>query len=261
MVLKMKKIKILIIEDDDDVRNNIVTLLEEENYNVASASGGKAGIELAKKEIPDLIISDILMPGIDGYQVLEVLSKNKILRTIPFIFLTAKVERDDIRKGMQLGADDYLFKPFKSEELLSAITSRLRKREVFKWGRITKSNKTKNEKIKKYNEDDKIFLNMNGKPNYIQISGIIYITAENQYTSIRLVNGDNILVRKSISLWEESLPNKKFIRIHRSTIINSDFIVKMERWYNSSFLFYLKGVKEPFVISKRFSSKLRKNQI
>jgi CheY-like chemotaxis protein len=261
MVSKMKKIKILVIEDDDNVRKNIVTLLEEENYNVFSANGGRTGIEMAKKEIPDLIISDILMPEIDGYRVLEELSKNKALSTIPFIFLTAKVEREDIRKGMQLGADDYLFKPFKSEELLSAIISRLKKREVIKMGHLTKTTKVKNEKVKKYGEDDKIFLNMNGKPNYIQINGIIYITAENQYTSISLVGGDRILVRKSISWWEDSLPSKKFIRIHRSTIINSDFIVKMERWYNSSFLFYLKDVKEPFVISKRFSSKLRKNQI
>ena len=257
----MKKIKILVIEDDDNVRKNIVTLLEEENYIVFSSSGGKAGIELAKKEVPDLIISDILMPEVNGYHVLEELSKNKILRAIPFIFLTAKVEREDIRKGMQLGADDYLFKPFKSEELLSAIISRLKKREVIKDGRVTKSDKIKKERTKRYGEEDKIFLNMNGKPNYIQISGIVYITAENQYTSLCLTNGDRILVRKSIAWWEESLPIKKFIRIHRSTIINSNFIIKMEKWYNSSFLFYLKGVKEPFVISKRFSSKLRKNQI
>jgi DNA-binding response OmpR family regulator len=167
MVKNMRKIKLLIIEDDDDVRKNIVTLLEEENYNVFSASGGREGITLAKKEIPDLIISDILMPEVDGYQVLQQLSKNKVLRTVPFIFLTAKVEREDIRKGMQLGADDYLFKPFKSEELLSAIISRLSKREVIKGLQIPKSEKVKNEKVKKYGEEDKIFLNMNGKPNYI----------------------------------------------------------------------------------------------
>lgn len=112
-----------------------------------------------------------------------------------------------------------------------------------------------------YNIDDKIFLNISGKPHIVAIKDIVYIAAENQYTSIKTVEGKSILVRKSISAWELILPAKIFLRIHRATIINTDHISKMEKWYNSSFLVYLKEIKEPFVISKRYSTQLRRNQI
>ena len=124
--------KILVIEDDKNVRENIKTLLSEEGFIVYSASAGDEGIIIAKNEIPDLIVCDIMMHGKDGYAVLKELSKNSFTKSIPFIFLTAKVERSDLRLGMELGADDYLFKPFKSEELLKSIESRLRRVDVFK---------------------------------------------------------------------------------------------------------------------------------
>ncbi len=256
----MKKTKILVIEDEKDVRNNISTLLEEEGFSVLSAPCGEEGIEIAKKEIPDLIVCDILMTGIDGYEVLKELSKEKKTRSVPFIYLTAKVERDDLRKGMQLGADDYIFKPFKSSELIGAINARLQKREVMKADSIQVPEKKKKNIKMRYEMEDKIFLNTSSQPIIVQVNQIIYITAENQYTSITTLDGRTIILRKSISAWEELLPSKKFLRIHRSTLINSDFIIKMEKWYNASFLIYLKNVKEPFVISKRYSSLLRKNQ-
>ncbi|MHB8906941.1 MAG: response regulator transcription factor, partial [Melioribacteraceae bacterium] len=124
--------KILVIEDEKDIREVINALLTEEGYAVYSAKNGKDGIELAKNEIPNLIICDIMMPGMDGYTVLKELSKNSSTKSIPFIFLTAKVERNDLRFGMELGADDYLFKPFKSEELLKSISSRLNRIETLK---------------------------------------------------------------------------------------------------------------------------------
>jgi DNA-binding LytR/AlgR family response regulator len=257
----MKKNSILVIEDDDSVRENICTLLKEEGYQVFSASNGKDGIEITKKELPCLIICDILMPQLSGYEVLEELSRGKKTKTIPFIYLTARVEREDIRKGMQLGADDYLFKPFKAHELLDAISIRLNKRDVIIASNLKNKASQKKKIKKKYSVDDKIFLSVNGKPIIIQVKDIIYIVAENQYTSLKLIDGKSILIRKSITVWEQLLPPKKFLRIHRSNIINTEYIVKMERWYNSSFLIYMKDIKEPFVISKRYSAKLRKNQI
>jgi len=124
--------KLLLIEDDVTVRENTAELLELSNYNVITASNGKLGIETAKQEVPDIIICDIMMPEIDGYGVLEALSKNPSTLNIPFIFLSAKTEHKDIRKGMDLGADDYLTKPFEEEELLSAIESRLAKVAILK---------------------------------------------------------------------------------------------------------------------------------
>jgi CRP-like cAMP-binding protein/CheY-like chemotaxis protein len=124
--------KILIIEDNNDMRENTAEILELANYKVFTAKNGKEGVELAQKVKPDLIICDIMMPVLDGYGVLHLLSKNNDTAAIPFIFLTAKAERTDLRKGMEMGADDYLTKPFDDIELLSAIESRLKKMDILK---------------------------------------------------------------------------------------------------------------------------------
>jgi CRP-like cAMP-binding protein/CheY-like chemotaxis protein len=124
--------KILLIEDNKDVRENTAEILTLARYAVITAVNGKEGVELAQKEKPDLIICDIMMPVLDGHGVLHLLSKNEELAGIPFIFLTAKAERSDLRKGMEMGADDYLTKPFDDVELLSAIESRLKKNEILK---------------------------------------------------------------------------------------------------------------------------------
>ncbi|HTQ65848.1 MAG TPA: response regulator [Puia sp.] len=121
--------KILVIEDNADVRENIVEILELSDYQVLQAPDGKAGVEIAMKEIPDLVICDIMMPVLDGYGVLHLLSKHKETYGVPFIFLTAKSEKSDFRKGMELGADDYLTKPFDGIELLNAVEIRLKKTE------------------------------------------------------------------------------------------------------------------------------------
>jgi CRP-like cAMP-binding protein/ActR/RegA family two-component response regulator len=121
--------KVLIIEDNDDIRENVIEILELAGYQVSSANNGKAGVELAFQDMPDIILCDIMMPEMDGYGVLYMLSKRPETIAIPFIFLTAKAEHFDRRKGMEMGADDYLTKPFDDMELLNAIESRLKKKE------------------------------------------------------------------------------------------------------------------------------------
>ncbi len=121
---------ILLIEDDTALRENTAELLELSHYKVHTAPNGKIGIEKAKKEIPDIIVCDIMMPEIDGYGVLEAVVSDSSTSQIPFIFLSAKTEHKEIRKGMDMGADDYLTKPFEEEELLSAIESRLAKASI-----------------------------------------------------------------------------------------------------------------------------------
>lgn len=124
--------KILFIEDDTVVRENTAELLELSDYNVVTAANGKIGVELAKKELPDIIVCDIMMPEMDGYGVLQTLAQEPSTQYIPFIFLSAKTEHKDIRRGMDLGADDYLTKPYEEEELISAIESRLAKVSILK---------------------------------------------------------------------------------------------------------------------------------
>lgn len=122
--------RILIIEDNKEVRENIAEILELSDYTVMTADNGKNGVEAALKTPFDLVICDIMMPQLDGYGVLHLLSKHKETRDTPFIFLTAKSERTDFRKGMEMGADDYLTKPFDGIELLNAIEVRLKKAEA-----------------------------------------------------------------------------------------------------------------------------------
>lgn len=124
--------KILLIEDNQGMRENTAEILELSNYKVFTAENGKEGVRLAMSENPDLIICDIMMPELDGYGVLHALSKSEATAGIPFIFLTAKAEKSDQRKGMEMGADDYLTKPFDDMELLNAVEVRLKKSEQLK---------------------------------------------------------------------------------------------------------------------------------
>jgi CRP-like cAMP-binding protein len=166
--------RILLIEDNRDVRENTADILELASYEVATAENGKIGVELAEKFRPDVIICDIMMPELDGYGVLDLLGKNSATASIPFIFLTAKTDRAEVRLGMNLGADDYLTKPFEEKELLEAIASRLRKSDFLK-KEIAKNreglnkfldeasqfsdlkNLSKDYPLKKYNKKDNIF--------------------------------------------------------------------------------------------------------
>jgi DNA-binding NarL/FixJ family response regulator len=121
--------KILVIEDDPEMRRNIVIVLRLEQYQPIAAENGRVGVELAKKEKPDLILCDVMMPELDGYGVLKALHEDTNTALTPFIFLTAKGEKEDLRSGMNLGADDYLTKPVAQADLLKAIEVRLRRSE------------------------------------------------------------------------------------------------------------------------------------
>ncbi len=121
---------VLLIEDDLALRENTAELLELSDYNVHTAPNGKIGVQMAKEKVPDIVVCDIMMPEMDGYGVLEELSADMTTKHIPFIFLSAKTEHKEIRKGMDLGADDYLTKPFEEDDLISAIESRLAKAEI-----------------------------------------------------------------------------------------------------------------------------------
>jgi CheY-like chemotaxis protein/CRP-like cAMP-binding protein len=174
--------KILLIEDDIVLRENTAELLELSGYKVETASNGRAGIEVAKKYLPNLIVCDIMMPELDGYGVLESLSKNDSTKYIPFIFLSAKTERQDIRKGMDLGADDYITKPFNEEELISAIESRIAKSAILHEERQNigafPDDNVFNDEMKTLN-DLKNFFDDNGKVFLYSKGDIIYEEGNN----------------------------------------------------------------------------------
>jgi CRP-like cAMP-binding protein/CheY-like chemotaxis protein len=121
---------ILVIDDNKDIRENTAEILDLAGYKTFTAENGKVGVDVALREKPSVIVCDIMMPDLDGYGVLHLLRKNADTQNIPFIFLTAKTERSDFRKGMEMGADDYITKPFEDIELLNAIEVRLKKAEI-----------------------------------------------------------------------------------------------------------------------------------
>jgi len=121
--------KILVIEDEPEMRRNITTLLRYHDYEPIAAANGRDGVQAARREKPDVILCDVMMPELDGYGVLEELQMDASLARTPFIFLTAKGEKDDLRSGMNLGADDYLTKPVANADLIRAIEARLRRSE------------------------------------------------------------------------------------------------------------------------------------
>src|SRR6187431_2583645 len=124
--------KILVIEDNVEMCENIASILKLANYQVITANSGRMGIELVQQHQPDLIVCDIMMPDLDGFGVLHILNKDPLTANIPFIYLTAKSEQKDFRAGMNLGADDYITKPFDGIELFNAIELRLKKNELIK---------------------------------------------------------------------------------------------------------------------------------
>jgi two-component system sensor histidine kinase/response regulator len=124
--------KILVIEDEESVRENLVKLLDLEDFEAIGASNGSIGVKLAKEQTPDLIICDVMMPELDGYGVLNALRQDDTTATIPFIFLTAKAAKEDLRQGMELGASDYLHKPFTRAEILKVINTQLQKQQKLK---------------------------------------------------------------------------------------------------------------------------------
>lgn len=243
------KSRILIIEDDEPIRASLADLLEEEGYEVISASTAKQAVELARKSDPDLIISDIMLPDGDGYGILEEVNRIRSLSAVPFIFLTAKTDFQDLRKGMMKGASDYLTKPYDALELIGAVRLRLEKAEKIRTH------------YKGPQLPEQIMLMHNSRPVFVKPGHIISITAENVYSNVFLKDSNTLLVRKSMKEWEKLLPGNMFIRIHRSTIINSLLIEKIEKLNGRSFRVFMKHTAQSFVISQRYASKLKSKLI
>lgn len=247
---------ILLIEDDSDLAENISLLLEENGYKVCTARNGGEGILKAKEILPDLIVCDIIMNEINGYDVKQELNKDENTAVIPFVYLTAKVEKNDIRKGMGLGADDYLLKPFNSEELLQSIATRINKHDRFKT--IILNREILEEKRKTFDKKDILSFKVRNSKVSIRIENIEFISAESQYSRIFQSEGKSLLLRKSLKWWEQSLPKNIFVRIHRNTIINIKYIKSVRKSDNGAYKVILTDFDKEFEISFRYTQKLRK---
>jgi len=242
---------ILVIEDDPAVRENIQFLLEESGYTVVTANDGNQGMAIAPKLVPDLILCDIMMPHADGYDVLRALRSRPETFSVPFVFLTARSEMTDMRRGMQLGADDFLLKPYKAEDLLQAVLTQISKQPV------PRANADAKHQEPAHALPEHELVLAGSTPEVFKIADIKYIKAEEEYSVVFTCDGKKHVVRRLLKEWEEHLPGSTFLRIHRSFLINLNHVLKIEKWFNHTYRVFLKDVAEPLVMSRRFSTQLR----
>lgn len=208
---------LLVIEDDGDIRDVLCEMLELAGYEVQQAANGKEGLKSILEKRPDLVLCDVDMPMLNGFELLEVLNtrlKNEVIP--PFVFLTAKVEKSDIRMGMNLGADDYILKPFKYSELLKVVELRLKKRQKMLEGKIKNVESLPKRLALPTKEGLELFY----------FSTIVSCRAERAYCTFYLLDNRKIIVSKSMKVFEEQLLKNNFIKVHKSTIVNIGLIKK-----------------------------------
>ncbi len=235
-----KKFKALIVDDERLARKELILMLKE--FNEIEITGEAADITSAKKIItdkkPDVIFLDIQMPGESGFDLI-----NSIPIDTKVIFVTAFDEY--AIRAFDINALDYLLKPVNPKRLKEAID------------RLQLIEKEESGDYKRLDEDDRLLVAINGKLQFIKVNSITCISSAGDYTEIKTTVGIKGVALKPMKEWEQRLPEKMFVRIHRSTLINLDQIEKFDEWFNNSYRVYLKGVKEPFTISRRYAVKLK----
>ncbi|MGK9476309.1 LytR/AlgR family response regulator transcription factor [Melioribacter sp. OK-6-Me] len=234
--------KIVVLEDDKVLCESIKSALSLNDFEVFISYDSFKGLSLIKEVKPDIILCDIMMPEYDGYWVIEKVRSLEEFRNIPFIFITAKSERESFRKGMEMGADDYLTKPFKISELIKAIEVQLKKKTNYKENRLTL--------------EDFLFVDAGNKIVKVMVKSIVVIEADNIYSIITTSDGNKYNIRKSMSNWEEILPSH-FARVHRGVIINLNYVKQIEKLSDQTRIFNLEGYDRPVRIGKSYWADLK----
>ena len=235
-----RKLTAIVVDDERLARNAIKTLLEEvdkiellgEADNVTSAA------TLIDKIKPDVVFLDIQLPGESGFDLLE-----RIPASIKIIFVTAFDEY--ALRAFEANALDYLMKPVSITRLKSCVE------------RLFEENMQDETENKKLIGSDRLFILFNTHYLFLKVESILYISASGDYSELHLTDGKKGLTNKSMTEWESRLPENIFCRVHRSTIINIDHVVKVDEWFNNAFRVLLKDVDEPFIMSRRYSSMIK----
>lgn len=246
--------QLLIIEDDQSLRESITEIFSENGFKVSAAADGLSGIKLANLIQPDLIICDLKMPGLDGFEVKKNLSDNLRTSSIPFIFLTAHKDIQSMQKGMELGADDYITKPVKMKILLNLVLKRLERIKSIKSGDNNKSALNK----MTVSEQGKYLIKTRSEHFLITWDDLILISADGYYSILHLKNGKKVRLKRTLKNWLSILPVGKFLQIHRNMVINTESIEKIEPWAKGTYIARLKFYPDPVYFSQRCSRKIRK---
>ncbi|MCF7823267.1 MAG: LytTR family DNA-binding domain-containing protein [Candidatus Marinimicrobia bacterium] len=235
-----KNYKALLVDDERLSRNDLRLMLEKHsNIDVIgeAASGDKA-LELIEELNPDLVFLDIQMPGLSGFDVLEHINTN-----IKVIFVTAFDEY--ALRAFEVNALDYLLKPVNPERLAQSIE------------RLELTSDETDHGFRELEYHDRLLLKLDTSLGFLKISTIICITSAGDYSEVITTTRKKVLVHKSMAEWETRLPTSFFNRIHRTTIVNMEFVDRLEEWFNNSYRVYLKGIEEPYVMSRRYVAKLK----
>ncbi len=230
----------LVVDDERLARMELISMLKHfDNINViGEADSVDKAIEQIESHKPDLIFLDIQMPGKSGFDLLD-----KIELEAKIIFVTAYDEY--AIRAFEVNALDYLPKPVSQERLTKTVE------------RIIRNSPNKQLSSKKLKYTDRLFLEFGTQIRFLKVCDITFITAEGDYSMVNLIDGSNGLVSKSMKEWEERLPADFFCRIHRASIINTEYIEKIDKYFNTSYKISLKGVKDPLIISRRYAKKIK----
>ncbi len=231
----------LVVDDERLARNDIISMLKEhpDILVTGEASDVPSALKAIEQLNPDLIFLDINMPGQSGFDLL-----NSADTDAKVIFVTAFDEY--ALRAFEVNALDYLMKPVNPKRLKSA----LEKLELA-------DESADFVQMRKLKYDDNLFLQVNSAMKFIKVFKIVCINSSGDYSEIITDDGHKGLTLKSMKEWESRLPENNFCRVHRSTIINLEFITKVEKWFNNSYRLHLKGIDDPMVMSRRYASKLK----
>ncbi len=235
-----KEIRAILVDDERLARNDLRLLLKNhENVSiVGEAANGLEALDLIKEVTPDLVFLDIQMPGINGFDVLEHISSD-----IRVIFVTAFDEY--ALRAFEVNALDYLLKPVNAERLQHSLE------------RLEQIPEENQDDLRQLEYHDRLLLKLDTSLGFLKISTIVCITSAGDYSEVLCTNRKKVLVHKSMAEWETRLPEAYFNRIHRTTIVNMECVDRLEEWFNNSYRVYMKGIEEPYVMSRRYVAKLK----
>ena len=237
-----KILKAIVVDDERLARKELILMLND--FSNIEIAGEAADISTAQKLLaeknPDLVFLDIQMPGESGFDLI-----NSIPVNTKVIFVTAFDEY--AIRAFDVNALDYLLKPVNPKRLKETIE------RIEQLGKTVSSS----DNLKKLAESDRLLVTLNSRLQFVKIKNIIYISAAGDYTEIKTTENQKGITLKSIKEWEARLPESMFVRIHRSTIVNLEFVDKIEEWFQKSYRIYLKTVEQPFDVSRRYTSKLK----
>ena len=237
-----KILKAIVVDDERLARKELILMLND--FSNIEIEGEAADISTAQKLLaeknPDLVFLDIQMPGESGFDLI-----NSIPVNTKVIFVTAFDEY--AIRAFDVNALDYLLKPVNPKRLKETIE------RIEQLGKTVSSS----DNLKKLAESDRLLVTLNSRLQFVKIKNIIYISAAGDYTEIKTTENQKGITLKSIKEWEARLPESMFVRIHRSTIVNLEFVDKIEEWFQKSYRIYLKTVEQPFDVSRRYTSKLK----